>query len=176
MHSTLEKRVRRGVLAGALAGALALSSGCAVLDYATIGTPNQQRLEYEIWKDKQARQQGIKSPINSVSQEKGWRFFTANFFENSIDIRGVKDNFSVDEPVFVVGQNEGSLNSRLALEVYNFRGELIKSERCEHGPYQSIWVDFPANELKVGEYTYSVYNQNGFIGKGTFKIFPKENK
>lgn len=171
MHSTLETRVRRGVLAGAVAGALMGLTGCGVLDAAS-GTSSRQQYYEGLREQQRTGQQYTPAPVRPASQGEGWKLFTAKSY-NALEAlpEEVKDHFLNNEGFVIVINNRGSVNTQFKVEIFDAQGKKIESINLPSpGRNEGFTIKYDPSDIQPGSYTYSAYNERGFIGKGSFTI------
>jgi hypothetical protein len=173
MHPTLEKRLRGVALAGAVAVSSLYLGGCGALD-AVSGTSSRQRYyEHQIQQMNHQGQQS-QSPIYTTSQGQGWKLYTAKKFDAVQALpEDVKDHFSIDEEFIIIVNNRGSVNTRFKINIFNAQGKKVEDLDLSYpGKNEGITLKCAPGEFQPGEYTYSAYNELGFIGKGSFTIVP----
>jgi outer membrane murein-binding lipoprotein Lpp len=171
MHPTLEKRLRGVALAGAVAVSSLYLGGCGALD-AVSGTSSRQRYyEHQIQQMNRQGQQ-TQSSVHTTSQGQGWKLYTAKKFDALQALpEDVKDHFSTEEEFVIVVNNRGSVNARFKIDIFNAQGKKVEDHDMAYpGRNEGFTVKYVPGELQPGGYTYSAYNEQGFIGKGSFTI------
>lgn len=167
MTSLLQK-LASNVPLFALTGVLSMSSGCALVDTITQGTP----LVTQGYAPAPVQQQQP-APVQLKRQ-----LFTAATYETSPSrATNVRSTISQDEPLLIAARDCG-LNAFLRLEVYNSKGTKVRENinDCRNRPNfhaGGVWLSVSPYELPPGLYEFSIYNEQGFLDKASFTILEK---